>query len=365
MMLSVDLRHAFAGFDIEARFDAGPGVTAIFGPSGSGKTTVVNAVAGLLRPQGGRITLRDMVLFDAQAGRSVPVARRRVGYVFQDSRLFPHMSVARNIRFGQRFARGVTPPGDERGIIDMLGLGPLMERRTQTLSGGETQRVALARALLSRPDILLMDEPLAALDARRKEDILPYLEGLRDRFDIPILYVSHAHSEVTRLADRIVVMNEGRVVLNGPVREVLSDPAALPFVGVREAGAVLEARVIAHDHDGLTRLGLEAGELLLPHIGAAPGTSVRVRIMASDVLISLGRPEGLSSRNVLRAVVRSLHKGVGPGVAVQLALGRDLILARITARAAEELDLRPGREVFAILKATAVPRGDISTVRND
>ncbi|QYX56071.1 molybdenum ABC transporter ATP-binding protein [Roseovarius sp. SCSIO 43702] len=361
MSLSVALRHRFAGFTLETEFESGAGVTALFGPSGSGKTTVANAVAGLLRPDEGRITLGARVLLDTNRGVAVPVAKRRVGYVFQDSRLFPHMSVARNIRFGQRFA----PAGenDEMAVIGMLGIGALMDRRPGALSGGEASRVALARALLSRPDILLMDEPLAALDAPRKEEILPYLERLRDHAACPILYVSHSLAEVTRLADRIIVLNEGRVVIEGPVEEVLSDPAALPFVGVREAGAILTATVAAHEADGLTRLRLDAGELLLPALGVGPGARVRVRILASDVLIARGRPEGLSSRNVLPAVVTALHRGEGPGVAVQLAMGRDRILARITARAAEELELRPGAEVHAILKATAVPRGSISSAR--
>lgn len=359
MSLSLEITKSFPGFTLEAGLQAGAGVTALFGPSGSGKTSVVNAVAGLLRPEGGRIALGERVVFDAARGLCVPPHQRRVGYVFQDSRLFPHMSVARNLRYGARFAPGRADAAREARIVALLGLDGLLDRRPGALSGGETQRVALGRAILSQPELLLLDEPLAALDDRRKEDILPYLEELRDGLGLPMLYVSHSLGEVARLADRIVVMAGGRVVLSGPVQEVLSDPAALPFVGVREAGAVLPARVLGHEADGLTRLALDAGELLLPGVTAAPGTGLRIRVLASDVLISRGRPEGLSSRNILPAVVSGLYRGEGPGVAVQLRLGRDRILARITARAAEELSLAPGAEVFAILKATAVPRQSI------
>ncbi|WP_336098727.1 molybdenum ABC transporter ATP-binding protein [Roseovarius sp. CH_XMU1461] len=359
MSLSLDITKSFPGFTLEAALQAGAGVTALFGPSGSGKTSVVNAVAGLLRPDAGRIALGDRVLFDGAAGQMVPPHRRRVGYVFQDSRLFPHMSVAGNLRYGARFAPEPPDPAQEARIVDLLGLGGLLDRRPRALSGGETQRVALGRAILSQPEMLLLDEPLAALDDRRKADILPYLEELRDGLGLSMLYVSHSLGEVARLADRIVVMAGGRVVLSGPVQEVLSDPAALPFVGVREAGAVLSARVLGHEADGLTRLGLDAGELLLPGVTAVPGSGLRIRVLASDVLISRGRPEGLSSRNILPAVVSGLFRGEGPGVAVQLALGQDRILARITARAAAELELAPGAEVFAILKATAVPRQSI------
>ena len=363
MSLVVEMAHAFDGFDLDLALEAGPGVTAIFGPSGAGKTTLIKAVAGLFSVDKGRVVLRDRVLFDSTTGVNVPVPARRVGYVFQDARLFPHMSVAQNIRFGMRFAP--SPPGsdEEARVVEMLGLDALLERRPGGLSGGEAQRVALARALLSSPEILLMDEPLAALDAPRKEDILPYLEELRDSTPVPILYVSHQLSEVARLADALVILKAGRVAVQGRVENVLSDPAALPFVGVREAGAVLPATVVAHEADGLTRLRLSGGDLLLPAVAVEVGSPMKIRVLASDILISLERPTGISSRNVLPVTIRSLHRGSGPGVAVQLACGDDLLLARITARAADELELRPGLACFAVLKATAVPRGSIGAAR--
>lgn len=363
MSLKLNITHAFGDFTLEAGFSAGSGVTAVFGPSGAGKSTLVNAIAGLLRPDGGRITLQDDVLFDAASGRHVAPARRRIGYVFQDGRLFPHMSVSANIRFGARFSRAGLDRAEMARVVDLLGLDALLARRPGTLSGGEKQRVALARAWLSHPRLLLMDEPLAALDEPRKDEIFPYLERLRDVAQVPIVYVSHNLSEVARLADDLVVMQKGRVVLSGRAEAVLSDPEALPLIGVREAGSILPATVIEHGADGLSRLALSGGELILPGVTSSPGSTVRLRVLAQDVLLSLTRPEGLSSHNVLRVTVEALHRGAGPGVAVQLRAGEDTLLARITARAAEELRLAPGLQCYAVLNATAIPRGSIGRGR--
>jgi molybdate transport system ATP-binding protein len=359
MTLSVEIRHRFPGLSLDVAFKAGAGVTALFGPSGAGKSSVVNAIAGLLRPDAGRIALGDTVLFDGARGEHVPAAERRIGYVFQDGRLFPHMSVGNNIEYGARFAPGGLDRGEMGRVVVMLGLEALLERRPGTLSGGEKQRVALARAWLSRPRLLLMDEPLAALDEPRKDEIFPYLERLRDVVQVPIVYVSHNLAEVARLADDLVVMQHGQVVLSGKAEAVLSDPKALPLVGVREAGAILPARVAEHWADGLSRLVLSGGELVLPGVTAPEGSMIRLRVLAGDVLLSQARPEGLSSHNVLPVEVVALHRGMGPGVAVQLRAGDDVFLARITQRAASEMGLAPGTACFAILNATAIPRGSI------
>ncbi|MEL7257830.1 MAG: molybdenum ABC transporter ATP-binding protein [Pseudomonadota bacterium] len=359
MSLKVDIRHAFEGFKLDVSCIAGAGVTAIFGPSGAGKSTLVNAIAGLLAPDEGRITLGGEVLFDqAQAVHIVP-AKRRIGYVFQDGRLFPHMSVRDNIRFGARYAPEGFDQAEESNLVDLLGLEALLTRRPGTLSGGEKQRVALARAWLSQPRLLLMDEPLAALDEPRKDEIFPYLERLRDVAQVPIIYVSHNLAEVARLADDLIVLQSGKVALCGSAETVLSDPKALPLLGVREAGAILPAKVIEHDADGLSRLALSGGEIVLPGVTATPGTSIRLRVLAQDVLLSRDPPQGLSSHNVLPVTVETLHRGAGPGVAVRLRAGEDVLLARITARAAEEMKLAPGVQCHAILNATAVPRGSI------
>ncbi|RKF16619.1 molybdenum ABC transporter ATP-binding protein [Roseovarius spongiae] len=359
MTLAVTLAHAFGDFTLDVGFKAGPGVTALFGPSGAGKTSIANAVAGLFTPREGRIELGGRVLLDTAAKVNMSAHKRRIGVVFQDGRLFPHLDVAGNLAFGARYAPRGAPGPDRAEILALLGIEELLSRRPGTLSGGEKQRVALARALLARPEFLVMDEPLAALDGPRKDDILPYLEGLRDRARVPILYVSHSVSEIARLADRIVVLREGRVLRAGPVADVLSDPEMVPLVGVREAGSVFEAQVLGHDADGLSRLGVSGGTLILPRVDADPGKHIRIRVLAQDVLLSLESPKGLSSRNILPVRVEALHQGAGPGVAVSLRLGEDRLLARITARAAAELGLRPGLACHAILKATAVPRGDV------
>lgn len=361
MSLDLHIRHAFSGFTLDVAVKTGPGVTAVFGPSGSGKSTVVNAIAGLLRPDEGRIALGDQVLFDAALRHHVPPAKRRIGYVFQDGRLFPHLTVAGNIRFGAKFSPGGLDPVETDRVVALLGLEDLLARRPGTLSGGEKQRVALARAWLSRPRLLLMDEPLAALDEPRKDEIFPYLERLRDVAQVPIIYVSHNLAEVARLADDLVVLQRGRVVLSGTAEAVLSDPKALPLVGVREAGAILPATVAEHGADGLSRLTLSGGDILVPGVSAPPGTTIRLRVLAQDVLLSLDPPKGLSSHNILPVTVEALHRGAGPGVAVQLRAGADILLARITARAAEAMHLAPGVACNAILNATAIPRGSIGS----
>jgi len=362
MTLSVRISHRFGDFTLDATFEAGPGVTALFGPSGSGKTSIANGIAGLLRPDAGRIALAGDVLLDRARGVCLPAARRRIGVVFQDGRLFPHLTARQNIAFGARYAPRGAPGLDGGTIEDMLGIGALMHRRPASLSGGEKQRVAISRALTMRPRLLLMDEPLAALDGPRKDEILPYLERLRDSGAVPIVYITHSMAEIARLADRIIVLRAGRVLRAGDVTDVLSDPAMVPLIGVREAGSVLIARVIENRPQGLSRLSINGGELHLPGVDAEVGKSLRIRILAQDVLVSMERPAGLSSRNILPAVVEEVHRGDGPGVALSLRLGEDRLLARITADAMDELGLAPGTHCYAILKATAVARADIGAM---
>lgn len=359
MSLSVDIRHRFDGFTLNAAFEAPAGVTALFGRSGAGKTTLVNAVAGLLRPDAGRIALQGRVLLDSQAGISLPPHRRRLGYVFQDARLFPHLSVAANLDYGTRYAATGGTAMSRSDVIDLLGLAPLLDRRPRHLSGGETQRVAIGRALMSRPEMLLMDEPLAALDATRKADILPYLERLKTAYSLPILYVSHALDEIARLADTLVLLSDGRVHSAGPIRTLLSDPALVPLLGVREAGAVIDARVTHHADDGLTTLRIAAGDLYLPGVQAHVGEVVRVRIRAGDVIIARDRPTGLSSVNILPVTVTAVQMGDGPGAAIALDAAGDALLARITARSARDLGLKAGMRCFAVLKATSVAQASI------
>lgn len=361
MTLSVALSHAFPGFALDVAFEAPPGLTALFGRSGSGKTTVVNAVAGLLRPDRGRISVDGRVLCDTAAGLWLPPHRRRMGYVFQEGRLFPHMTVRQNLLYGRRFAPVAAPGPTFDAVVALLGIGALLDRRPGTLSGGEKSRVAIGRALLSKPALLLLDEPLAALDEARKDEILPYLERLRDETSVPILYVSHSVAEVARLATTVVVLQAGRVARIGPASEVLADPGAAPALGLREAGAVIEARLVAQDADGLSVLETSAGRLYLPRLEAAPGTRFRVRIHANDVILSRARPEGLSALNILPGTVETVHIGEGPGALVQVRSGGDLILARLTRRSVAALGLVPGVTCHAILKTVAVGRGDVGS----
>ena len=359
MSIDIAVRHRFPGMEIDVAFTAPQGVTALFGRSGAGKTTVVNAVAGLLRPTAGRAVVDGRVLFDTESREWLPPHKRRIGYVFQDGRLFPHLTVRQNLLYGRWFAK---LPKDEAGfrrIVDLLGIGELLSRRPGALSGGEKQRVAIGRALLSGPSLLLMDEPLAALDETRKEEILPYLERIRDEAQVPILYVSHSMPEIARLATTMVALRDGRVVRSGPVEAVTADPDAVTDLGVRDAGSVLTGTVAAHHPDALSEISLSTGSLLLPRMQAPVGSSVRIRIEAQDVMLALDKPERVSALNILPVTVVAVRQGAGPGVMVQLALGDDRILARVTRRSADALGLRPDLACYAVVKSVSVARGNV------
>lgn len=355
MSLSLSIRQQFEDFALDARFEAPVGITMLYGRSGAGKTTIINALSGLLAPDSGRITLHGRALFDSDARVNLPAHKRRLGYIFQDGRLFPHMTVRQNLLYGRWFAPRNAKSEDFDKIIEMLGLEHLLARRPTRLSGGEKQRVGIGRALLSSPDMLLADEPLAALDERRKEEILPYFEKLRDSFDVPILYVSHVAAEVTRLATTLVVLEQGKVVRQGAADTLLSDPTFTPL-GAGAAGVRLTACVMAQHEDGITEVQAGSSTLLLPQIPYPVGTEIRMRIEAQDVMIAMEKPSGISALNVLPARVKTVRRGAGPGVLVQLDAGGNLLLARITQRSAAHLDLRDGDAVYAVLKAVSVPR---------
>ena len=355
MTLEIALTHRAGTLDLAVEITAPEGLTAFFGRSGAGKTTVLRAVAGLLRPDRGRIVLNGRVLTDTAAGTYLAPWRRRIGYVFQESRLLPHLSVRQNLLYG---APGAGRLGE---VTELLGIGDLLARRPAGLSGGEAQRVAIGRALLTEPELLLMDEPLASLDQPRRAEILPYLERLRDEARMPILYVSHAVGEVARLATTLVLIEAGRIVRTGPVAEVMADPNAGPVFGVGAAGAILPAEVAAHEPDGLSRLDSVGGPIWLPQVAAPVGARIRIRVRADDVILATERPTGLSALNMLSARVAAIHPGDGPGVLVQLALGDERLLARITKRSAEALGLTEGMAVHAVLKSVAVARDDVGT----
>jgi molybdate transport system ATP-binding protein len=356
-MLDVDIEHRLGAFALDVHFRAGAGLTALFGRSGAGKTSIVNAIAGLFRLQKGRIVVAGSVLVDTERRICVPTHRRRIGYVFQEGRLFPHMTVRQNLLFGRWFASGRRARVPLTDIVDLLGIGALLDRRPGRLSGGEKQRVAVGRALLARPRLLLMDEPLAALDARRKEEILPYLERLRDQAGVPIVYVSHTVSEVTRLANTVVLISDGTVRAIGPVAEVMGRAELYPLMGRFEAGAVLSARVAAHDHRWrLTELAGAFGKLIVSRLDLPIGAPLRVRIRARDVILALAPPSGISALNVLGGQVEAVVPIEEEAFEVQLNLGGERLLARVTRRSGEMLDLRPGRRVFALIKTVAIDR---------
>lgn len=355
MTLSVSTRHRLGAFELDASFTSEGGVTALFGRSGSGKTSMIRIIAGLLRPDDGQVSLDGEVLADSGKRLFLPAHKRRFGYVFQEARLFPHLSVAQNLQYGRWFTAGKQTSGNDDRIIDMLGIGHLLQRRPNRLSGGEKQRVAIGRALLSSPRLLLMDEPLASLDEQRKAEIIPYLERLRDETKIPIVYVSHSIQEVARLADRIVVMKDGRVEAEGKAAEVLSRPDFSTHLERREAGSILSGNIESFDErHGLAAVRLNAALLQVPAKKGTAGTPARVLIPARDVMLALVKPEGLSALNILEGQVADISESEDGMVTIQVDCGGDIIQSRITDLSRERLQLEPGKPVHAIIKSAAL-----------
>ncbi|MFZ5789110.1 MAG: molybdenum ABC transporter ATP-binding protein [Pseudomonadota bacterium] len=355
MSLEVALRLRLQSFELAASFSAGPGITALFGRSGAGKTTLVNAIAGLVRPDSGRICVDGRTLFDDAAGIDVACHRRRVGYVFQEGRLFPHLTVRQNLLYGSWFRGRRFRLGSFDQVVELLGIAALLNRRPASLSGGEKQRVAIGRAILSDPAILLMDEPLASLDETRKGEILPYLERLRDELKLPILYVSHSIPEVVRLATTMIVLSEGKVMAAGPVAEVMGRPDLFPATGRYESGAVLEAAVVAHDEVfGLTELETAGGILRVPRLDNPIGSRLRVLIRARDVMIATERPTQISALNILAGRIAALQDDGRPIGEATITVGDATLQARVTRRSMSQLGLAPGRAVFAVVKTVAI-----------
>jgi molybdate transport system ATP-binding protein len=351
--IQLELQRADFALDVDLELP-GQGITVLFGVSGSGKTSLLRCVAGLERTPGARVEIAGETWQDDAAGVYLPTWQRPLGYVFQEASLFEHLTVRGNLQFGLKRAKGADASALSAAIA-LLGIGALLERTTQQLSGGERQRVAIARALATQPRLLLLDEPLAALDHARRQDILPWLERLRDELKIPMLYVTHSSDEVARLADTLVVLDEGRVKACGPVAEVLVG-LDIPVVLGDDAGALLSTSIEEKDALWqLARLAFNGGSLWVRDTGLPLGRQVRVRVLARDISIALSKPTHTSIQNLLPCTVLTIGPDAHPSQAlVRLQCGESVLLARVTARAVDELQLMPGKQVWAQVKSVAL-----------
>jgi molybdate transport system ATP-binding protein len=354
-MLSVAVKKRRGLFSLDACFELPtPGVAALFGRSGSGKSTLVNIIAGLLDADEGRVALDGAVLQDSERRLRAAPEQRRIGYVFQDARLFPHLNVAANLKYGESRAAG-----DHYVSLDavaaLLDLGALMDRRTHRLSGGERQRVAIGRALLSQPRLLLLDEPLASLDAARREEVLPYLETLRDQLAIPMVYVSHDFDEVMRLATYLVLMDCGRTIAQGGIAEMSLNKDLRSIIGADAVGAIVDGRVLGLDPaSGLMRVKVGHGELKVHAAKAAAGTNLRVQLLARDLIVATQAPQHLSVRNTLAGVITSVSSDDADSDLIAIDIGGTVVMARVTKAATNELALTEGLPVWALVKAVSL-----------
>lgn len=359
MMISVDIEKQQGVFHLDVAFQSMSGVTALFGRSGAGKTSVMSIMAGLSRPDCGRIVVGETVLFDSDKGIDLPTQKRRVGMVFQDGRLFPHMSVLANLRYGENLTPAKERYASFDRVVGLLGIDHLLDRRPAKLSGGEKQRIAIGRALMSSPRLLLMDEPLAALDGARKAEMLPFISRLSHEFSVPILYISHSIDEIIELADALAVLEAGKIIASGPLEDVLVSCDLSTITGHMDAGAVIRASIIDHDDVLLqTRLSLGGGAILLaPMIDLPPGADIRLRIAAQHVALSLERPQFISIRNVLAAKIASISSAIDGQLDVRVTLECGTKLwTRITKAAQAEMALTIDQPVFVLIKSAAISK---------
>jgi molybdate transport system ATP-binding protein len=365
-MIEVEVTQRLGDFTLDAKFAVEARFLALFGPSGSGKTSLINIIAGLTRPQRGRVVIDGNTLLDTGRGVFLPPHRRKLGAVFQEGRLFPHLSVRQNLLYGAWFARARARDASLSRVAQLLGIEDLLNRYPSRLSGGEKQRVAIGRALLAAPNLLLMDEPLASLDDPRKQEIMPYLERLRDEARMPIIYVSHSVFEVARLSDTLVLLSEGKVRAAGPTIELMQRLDLLPAQESGEAGALIEAVVESHDDAySLTTLASRAGHWKVPRLKIVPGQNVRIQIKAHDVMIARQRPEDMSALNVIAATVEEIGPMNGPGVDIKLNCNGEALVARLTRYSVERLALRVGTPVFAVVKSVSFDRGSLGAAWRD
>lgn len=359
-MLDIDVRKQRGDFRAQVTFtSATPGVTALFGRSGCGKTTTIHMIAGLLRPDQGHIRIDGTTLFDAQQGVDVPAEDRGIGYVFQEARLFPHLSVRDNLRYGERRARKRPRTLRFEDVVELLGIAPLLARRPAGLSGGERQRVAIGRALLAQPRLLLLDEPLAAIDVARRGELLPYLEKLRDQFRLPMVFVSHQFEEVLRLAGNVVVLENGTVRGHGDVVTMSQAPALQAIIGAESLGAVVEGLTQEVDGaSGLAQIQVGDGRLLVEAADLRRGQRVRVQLLARDLILALAPPVGLSVRNSLAGVITRLEPDGTRAWLVFADTGGATLMVRVTDDARSALALAVGQPVWVLVKAVSL-RGHV------
>lgn len=353
MSIRARFRFERPGFTLDAQLELpARGVSALFGPSGCGKTSLLRAIAGLDRHPGGRLEVDGQTWQDD--GLFLPPHRRPIGYVFQEASLFDHLDVAGNLAYGMRRVPAAQRDISLEQAVELLGIGPLLARRPATLSGGERQRVAIARALAVSPRLLLMDEPLAAVDFERRQEILPWIESMHRELDIPVIYVSHYPEEVARLADYLVLLREGRVIAAGDVHEMFTR-LDLPLALEADATSVIEATVSGHDEEyRLTRLAFPGGQLVLSRQAVATGSPVRLRLAARDVSLTLERQSGTSILNILPVVVDGISLDDEAQVTVRLLAGGVPVLARVTRKSAHELGLQTGMSLYAQVKGIAL-----------
>jgi len=355
-MLSIRVTKSLSDFTLDVAVDCPYPVTAVFGPSGAGKTTLLNLVAGLLRPDRGEIRIDGECLFSTEEKIDLPPERRRIGYVFQDDLLFPHLTVMHNLRYGY----GLLSPGQRRfnvaQVVDLLELQPLLDRRPGRLSGGERQRVALGRAILTSPRLLLMDEPLASLDQGLKDRIIPYLRHIRSDLRIPMLYVSHSVAEILGLTGQVIVLKRGHVVASGDFFNVAHLPDVLPLVEAHGFENVLPVDLLSNDADrGVSRVRHRGQELLAPYCARPPGRRIFIGIRANDIILCRNRPEGLSIRNALKGRIMEIAN-VGGKHLVYVDVGKRLAV-EVTPEAVEALALKAGDFILCLIKTHSIRIG--------
>lgn len=361
--LAVDVTLLVGGNRIKAAFQTPPaGITALFGPSGAGKTSLLHAIAGLIRPTEGRITLGHVRLFDSFAQTDFPPDRRGAGVVFQDDRLFPHKTVKGNLLYGAGRLPRQARQDTLVKIARLLDIEALLDRRPSGLSGGERRRVAIGRALLSAPKVLLLDEPLTGLDAARREDVMAYIARIAHSEQIPILYITHGLDEVLRLADRMVTLEEGAVSADGPVGDVLNERATSGLIAPDERATVVEGLVeSAGGRDGLSVIATPMGLVQVVGLAAPQRARIRLRLRAADIGLALSEPRDISINNVLPGHVISIAEDGPAACLLTLDCGAPL-LARLTRHSVQRLALQPGSRIFALIKAVAVDRVSIGTM---